>query len=89
MHNRQEPSPKPKLFRVADALRLTVFGWYFATCLLAGIGGGWALDKWIGSKPLFMLIGLLLGTIVGFYGMYKLMQPLLREKKSSDPRLQK
>ena len=83
MHNRQEPSPKPKLFRVADALRLTVFGWYFATCILGGIAGGWALDKWIGSKPLFMLAGLLLGTIVGFYGMYKLMQPLLHEKKAS------
>lgn len=89
MHNRQEPSPKPKLFRASDALRLTVFGWYFATCLLGGIAGGWALDKWLGSKPLFMLAGLLLGTIVGFYGMYKLMQPLLYEKKASGQRPQK
>lgn len=88
MHNRQEPSPKPKLFRPVDALRLTVFGWYFATCLLGGIAGGWALDKWIGSKPLFTLIGLLLGTILGFYGMYKLMQPVLREKREATKRSQ-
>ena len=88
MHNRQEPSPKPKLFRAVDALRLIGFGWYFATCLLGGVFGGWLLDKWIGSKPLFMLLGLLLGTILGFYGMYRMMQPLLRKKNETGKRAQ-
>jgi F0F1-type ATP synthase assembly protein I len=34
--------------------------------LLLG-GGGYALDSWLGTSPWFLLSGLLLGIIVGFY----------------------
>ena len=34
--------------------------------LLLG-GGGYALDAWRGTSPWFLLSGLLLGIIVGFY----------------------
>jgi F0F1-type ATP synthase assembly protein I len=34
--------------------------------LLLG-GGGYALDSWRGTSPWFLLSGLLLGIIVGFY----------------------
>ena len=30
-------------------------------------GGGYALDAWRGTSPWFLLSGLLLGIIVGFY----------------------
>ena len=83
MHKPEGQQPNPKLFRAMDALRLTVFGWYFATCLLLGALGGWALDRWVGSKPLFILLGIVLGTVIGFYGMYRMLKPLMREKKES------
>ncbi len=82
MHNRDEQARKPKLIRVADVLKLTVFGWYFASCLLLGVFGGWALDKWLDTNPLFIALGLLLGSILGFYGMYRMMQPFMRQAKS-------
>ena len=70
------PEERPQLFRAVDAARLLTFGWYFATCLVVGIVGGLALDNWLDTKPGFLLGGLLLGTILGFYGMFKMLRPL-------------
>jgi F0F1-type ATP synthase assembly protein I len=38
--------------------------------LLLG-GGGYAIDAWRGTSPWFLLAGLLLGLIVGFYELAK------------------
>jgi F0F1-type ATP synthase assembly protein I len=38
--------------------------------LLLG-GGGYALDAWRGTSPWFLLSGLLVGIIVGFYELAK------------------
>ena len=40
-----------------------------AIILLGGIG--YAVDAWRGTSPGFLLAGLLLGLIVGFYGLAK------------------
>ena len=40
-----------------------------AIILLGGIG--YALDRWRGTSPWFLLAGLLLGIIVGFYELAK------------------
>ena len=40
-----------------------------AIMLLGGIG--YAVDKWRGTSPWFLLGGLLLGLIVGFYDLAK------------------
>ncbi len=34
-------------------------------------GGGYALDRWLGSSPWGVLTGLLLGLAVGFYELVK------------------
>jgi len=39
--------------------------------LLLG-GAGYALDAWRGTSPWFLLSGLLLGIVVGFYELAKL-----------------
>ena len=77
MHDR-EPRKRPPLFYRTDVYRLFGFGWFFATVLLLGLFGGLALDNWLNTKPLFILLGILLGTIAGFYGMYRMVQPYLR-----------
>jgi F0F1-type ATP synthase assembly protein I len=35
-------------------------------------GGGYALDAWLGTSPWFLVSGLLLGVVVGFYELAKL-----------------
>lgn len=44
-----------------------------AILLLGGIG--YAVDQWRGTTPWWMLGGLLLGLIVGFYGLAKALWP--------------
>jgi ATP synthase protein I len=36
-----------------------------------GLGGGYALDRWLGSSPWFTLAGLLLGIVAGFVNLFR------------------
>jgi F0F1-type ATP synthase assembly protein I len=44
-----------------------------AILMLGGIG--YAVDRWLGTSPWFLLAGLLLGIIVGFYELAKAVWP--------------
>jgi hypothetical protein len=46
-------------------LEFAGLGMMNALCWAAGMGGGWFLDSEFGSLPLFMLVGLVLGIVVG------------------------
>ena len=59
------------------ALRLTGMGWYVALCIVIGVAGGLGLDKLAGTTPLFTLLGTVLGSVAAFWGIYKMVQPLL------------
>lgn len=61
-----------QLRRLAGPLRLLALGWYVALCLTAGILGGLWLDRTLGLLPLFTLLGLLLGLVVAFVGLYRM-----------------
>ena len=80
MHRRSGPPESSRLIRMADVFRLLGFGWYFATSLAVGTGGGALLDRWLGTKPWLLIIGLLLGTAAGFYGMFKLLMPVYQAR---------
>jgi F0F1-type ATP synthase assembly protein I len=86
MHEPSPGKPKPKLFRVEDVLRLTGFGFYFASCLLLGTLGGIWLDGKFGTRPWLLLAGLALGSVAGFYGMFSMLRPYLaRNGRSGRP----
>lgn len=59
------------------AVRLTGLGWYVGLCIVFGVVAGLALDGLLETKPLFMLLGILLGSVVAFWGLYKMVQPLM------------
>ena len=67
------------------ALRLTGLGWYVATCIAVGVFGGVILDKWVGLKPLFTLLGIAFGTTAAFYGLFKMIQPLITPEVCEQP----
>ncbi len=48
-----------------------------AFCIVGGIVAGIGLDKWLGSVFIFTLIGIILGTVTAFWGIYKMVQPML------------
>ncbi|MBI4202190.1 MAG: AtpZ/AtpI family protein [Chloroflexi bacterium] len=58
-------------------MRLLGVGWYMAFCIVFGIGGGIWLDNRLNTSPLFVLVGVLLGSGLAFYGVYKMLVPLL------------
>ena len=59
------------------ALRLLGLGWYIALCIILGAAGGVWLDKRLDVLPLFTLLGVILGSGLAFYGVYKMIVPLV------------
>lgn len=46
-------------------------GLNFIISILICAGGGYWLDKWLGTLPLFMLVGSLLGFVAGLYVIWQ------------------
>ncbi len=65
------------------ALQLLGLGWYVALCIVVGAVGGIWLDRLSGLSPLFTLMGVLLGTVAAFYGLYRMVLPLFNNNSSS------
>ena len=68
------------------ALRLLGLGWYIALCIILGVAGGLWLDGVVDTRPLFTLIGITLGSVLAFYGVYKMVLPLLNEDETTTRR---
>ncbi len=66
------------------AMRLLGLGWYIAASIVLGVGGGLLLDRWLETVPLFTLLGVLVGSVVAFYGMYRMVLPLTGWHGESD-----
>ena len=58
-------------------LQFTGIGWYLAAAILGGTFAGVWLDGQADTKPLFTLLGVLLGITVAFYGTYKMLVAFL------------
>ena len=59
-------------------------GWYVGLAILLGVLGGMWLDEKMGSGPLFVIIGLILGVIIAFLGVIKMLIPLIQKKRNKD-----
>ena len=59
------------------ALRLLSLGWLVALSILLGVVGGLWLDGILDTRPLFILLGLIIGSVLAFYSVYKMVSPLL------------
>ena len=45
-------------------------GFQFAFAILLFLGGGYLADRWLGTRPLFTLVGLAVGLAAGFYAFF-------------------
>jgi F0F1-type ATP synthase assembly protein I len=54
--------------------QLTGVGWYIATAIVAPTLGGLWLDEQVGTRPLFLLVGLVLGIATAFCGTYRMLR---------------
>jgi ATP synthase protein I len=67
--------------RWETSLRLTGVGFYVGACIVGGTLAGLWLDGKLGTRPLFLIGGLLLGVVVAFYGLYRMLKPLMNDKQ--------
>jgi F0F1-type ATP synthase assembly protein I len=60
-------------------MSLLGIGWYFAVSIVGGVVGGWLLDGWLDTRPVFTLAGLFLGLLIAFYGGLKALMRVMAE----------
>ncbi len=53
--------------------RLIGIGWFLAVALVGGPGLGYWVDGRLGTTPIFTLVGLFAGLIIGLVGAYKML----------------
>ncbi len=62
------------------AFRLVGVGFYIGICIVGGVLGGLWLDNRFNTRPIFMLVGLILGLIIAFWGVYQMLLPIMNNK---------
>ncbi len=64
------------------ALRLIGVGWYVGGCIVLGVLAGlWLDNKW-NTKPILVIVGLILGIAIAFYGVYRMILPNISNKRN-------
>ncbi len=67
------------------AFRFIGIGWYVAICIGGGIGLGIWLDRRFHQSITFTLIGVFLGLVVAVLGIYRMIEPLIKEQNDKTP----
>jgi ATP synthase protein I len=62
------------------AFRLGGMGFFIGSSIVLGVLGGRWLDSKLNSEPVLVIVGLILGIVVAFYGVYRMILPLTRKK---------
>lgn len=70
---------------VITALRLAGLGWFIAVCIVLGILGGLWLGNLTGQIALLVLVGTITGSVVAFYGVYRMIVPAIYGPGRSKP----
>ena len=68
------------------ALRLVGVGFFIGTAILLGTLTGLWLDSKLNTSPILVIVGLFLGIVIAFYGVYRMLLPFIknmRDKESS------
>ncbi len=68
---------------VAD-LRLTGVGFFIGACIVLGVIAGIWLDGKLNTEPVFVIIGLVLGIIAAFFGVYQMLRYLLSDQEDKE-----
>jgi len=70
--------------RLVAALRLTGVGFFIGGAIAGGVFAGLWADSKFNTEPFLVIVGLLLGIIVAFYGVYQMLLPLMRSKRDKE-----
>jgi ATP synthase protein I len=71
------------------ALKLLGAGLYIGVAIFVGVASGLWLDRKFDTQPVFVLIGLILGLIVAFWGFYRMLVPIIKAYSEPKPKKEK
>jgi F0F1-type ATP synthase assembly protein I len=71
------------LANLPPTVRLIGLGWYLAFCIAGGIIGGVLLDRWLGTEPIFVMVGLFGGLFLAFWGGYFMLMEALGKGRNT------
>ena len=66
------------------ALRLIGVGFFIGGSITLGVFGGLWLDSKLNTEPILVIVGLILGIVVAFYGVYQMLLPLIGNKRDKE-----
>jgi F0F1-type ATP synthase assembly protein I len=72
-NRRRSPAPTPVPWGIAFDLGLRL-----GISVMLGLGGGLLLDNWLGTLPLFTLIGVVLGIGAAMYTIWNVARQAMR-----------
>ncbi|MDH5509635.1 MAG: AtpZ/AtpI family protein [Nitrospinota bacterium] len=67
----EEKKPGDGIGAAKDIYLVTTVGLQIVISVLIGFGMGLWIDRWLGTKPWFMLLFILLGVGAGFLNVYR------------------
>ena len=70
--NRPAPTPPPSWGLAFD------IGIRMGVSVAIGLGGGILLDNWLGTRPIFILIGMVLGIAAAMYTLWDVARDAMR-----------
>ena len=76
----QEKSPIGRGFGAGYAI--VGAGFQFAFAILLFLGGGLLVDRWLGTRPVFTLLGVAIGLAAGFYAF--ILRVMAESRRGSD-----
>ena len=66
------------------ALRLVGVGFFIGGAIVLGVVAGLWLDSKLNTSPALVIVGLILGVVVAFYGVYQMLLPLITNKRDKE-----
>jgi ATP synthase protein I len=67
--------------RWGSAIRLVGVGFYVGISIVLGVVVGLWLDSKFHTRPILVLVGLFCGIFMAGYGLYRMLIPLMDDKK--------
>lgn len=66
------------------ALRLVGVGFFIGGSIVLGVFAGLWLDSKLNTSPILVIVGLVLGIVIAFYGVYQMLLPLIGNKQDKE-----
>ena len=72
------------MVRWVAALRLIGVGFFIGGSIVLGVVIGLWLDSKLNTSPILVIVGLVLGIVVAFLGVYQMLLPLISNKQDKE-----